>query len=148
MRAEPTHDAGFTLIEVLAALAIFAISILGLLGSINQATASTTEIEMRTLASIVAENRIAEFRSVCGAERSIQSNSQFLNLTDCIRNGEETGEQQVLDQTFEWRMLRQETPDDRIRELIVSVSQDDRTFVTRRTFYRDPRSSVREVNVE
>jgi len=51
---------GFTLIEVLVALAIAAIALAAVSRSAAVSTASATEIKLRSLAGYVAENRLGE----------------------------------------------------------------------------------------
>lgn len=55
--------AGFTLIEVLVALAIVSIALLAALRAAGQGTASVGELRARLLAGWVAENRLAEHRA-------------------------------------------------------------------------------------
>jgi general secretion pathway protein I len=54
---------GFTLIEVLVALAIVSIALLAALRAAGQSTADFTELRARLLASWVAENLLAEHRA-------------------------------------------------------------------------------------
>ncbi len=55
--------AGFTLIEVLVALAIVSIALLAALRAAGQATAGVGELRARLLAGWVAENLLAEHRA-------------------------------------------------------------------------------------
>lgn len=55
--------AGFTLIEVLIALAIVAIALLAALRAAGQSTANVGELRARLLAGWVAENLLAEHRA-------------------------------------------------------------------------------------
>jgi general secretion pathway protein I len=55
--------AGFTLIEVLVALAIVSIALLAALRAAGQSTANLSELRARLLAGWVAENRLAEHRA-------------------------------------------------------------------------------------
>ena len=147
MAAKPTSsEDGFTLVEVLAALAIFSVSILGLISSIGHATRTATEIELRTLAGIVAENRIAVFRSKCTNTVTARANDTgFPSIgagADCFREGITRAESTVLDQNFDYLLQRNETPDPRIKELVVSVSHEDQIILTRRTYFRTPRVTV------
>ncbi|MCF7222620.1 type II secretion system minor pseudopilin GspI [Lysobacter sp. TLK-CK17T] len=56
------RSAGFSLIEVLVALAIFGLAVLGLLNLAGESTRSAVVIEERVLAGVVAENRAIEAR--------------------------------------------------------------------------------------
>ncbi len=51
---------GFTLIEVMVALAIFAAAAAGLIGSITNATFAEDQLRVRTVAFWVAQNRMTE----------------------------------------------------------------------------------------
>jgi general secretion pathway protein I len=52
--------AGFSLLEMLVALAIFGLAVLGLLNLAGESTRSAVVIEERVLANVVAENRAIE----------------------------------------------------------------------------------------
>ncbi|MBC6412844.1 MAG: type II secretion system minor pseudopilin GspI, partial [Hyphomonadaceae bacterium] len=56
MTKSPKKDRGFTLIEVLAALIVFSIAILGLSQAGSQSVRSVGVLENRMLAGIVADN--------------------------------------------------------------------------------------------
>jgi len=131
---------GFTLIEVLAALAIFSVSILGLISSIGHATRTATDIELRTLAGIVAENRIAVFRSECGG--TVGTVNDAIQRGRCAQSTERRGEENILNQIFSYTITAADTPDERIRELIVAVSAGDQKILSRRSYYRTPRISA------
>ncbi|MCC2977848.1 type II secretion system minor pseudopilin GspI [Sphingomonas sp. PL-96] len=53
-------EEGFSLIEALVALAVLAIATVGLIGAVEQHIDSTRAIERRTVAMLIAENRLAE----------------------------------------------------------------------------------------
>ena len=63
MSARPASDAGFTLMEVLAALLIFSVSTLGLVASVNSSVRLGTEVELKTYGGIVAENAVATLQA-------------------------------------------------------------------------------------
>ena len=54
---------GFTLVEVLVALAIVSIALMAALRAAGQGTQAAGELRLRLLASWVAENRLAEHRA-------------------------------------------------------------------------------------
>lgn len=60
--SECSRDSGFTLIEVMVALAIAAIALAAVTASISQMIDAATTIQQRTYASWIGQNRIAERR--------------------------------------------------------------------------------------
>lgn len=58
--ARPPGDTGFTLIEVLVALAILAVAAAGLIGAAERHVDTIRALERRTAALWVAENHVAE----------------------------------------------------------------------------------------
>lgn len=63
MRAHPRRsDSGFTLIEIMVALAIAAISVAAIIDAMGKNAVVSSELELRILASWVASNEIAEIR--------------------------------------------------------------------------------------
>lgn len=53
---------GFTLLEVLIALTILAISSMAIIRQIGQSTSQLQQLELKTMATMIADNRIAEYR--------------------------------------------------------------------------------------
>lgn len=69
MAAHPRHsgpEAGFTLVEVLAALAIFSLAALALVRVSSENTNTARLVELRAFAAIAADNRLAETLSSQG----------------------------------------------------------------------------------
>ncbi|MBX2848836.1 MAG: type II secretion system minor pseudopilin GspI [Acidiferrobacterales bacterium] len=60
---------GFTLIEIIIAMAIVAIAVLSIAGAMNQHTKVASELEKRVVASWVAANVAAETRHLAKSER-------------------------------------------------------------------------------
>lgn len=58
----PDRERGFTLLEVMVALAIAALALGAVAAAISQMVESATAMEQRTYASWIAQNRIAELR--------------------------------------------------------------------------------------
>jgi general secretion pathway protein I len=54
---------GFTLVELLVALAIVAVALLAGLRAVGAMARTSAELELRMLAQVTAENRIAEMRA-------------------------------------------------------------------------------------
>ncbi len=63
------NEAGFTLVEALVALAILAVTAVGLLGAAELHIGRIGGLEDRALAQIAAENRLAEIELGLGTER-------------------------------------------------------------------------------
>jgi general secretion pathway protein I len=59
---QPCHDRGFTLIEVLAALVIVALGMLGAIEAVNQSARNGTYLRDKTIAHWIALNVITERR--------------------------------------------------------------------------------------
>lgn len=55
-------EAGFSLIEVLAALMVFSVGIIGLTHSGTQSTQSVGVLQDKMLASVVADNQLVQYR--------------------------------------------------------------------------------------
>jgi general secretion pathway protein I len=58
-----SRNKGFTLVEVLVALAIVSIALMAALRAAGQGTSAAGELRLRLFASWVAENRLAEHRA-------------------------------------------------------------------------------------
>ena len=122
-RARHDHEGGFTLVEVLASLVIFSVSILALTRGVTNGIRVTGDIETRTLASIVAENQLA----------LATSDPQFLTDATSTRTGEST----QLDREFVWTATREATASPSLFEVVVEVGSGDQLLITRRTYVGD-----------
>lgn len=76
-RIERRCRRGFTLVEVLVALAIISVALLAALRAAGQATQAVDELRMRLFAGWVAQNRLAEHRArgdwlALGISRGVQ----------------------------------------------------------------------------
>ena len=104
-------EQGFTLIEVLVAMAVFSIAALALVNVAGENSRSAFAIERRVVASVVAENRLVEA------------------LIDWPPVGETRGEDQAADRN--WRWVRRVTPTsdpEVVRvDVVVSTSDSPRT---------------------
>lgn len=101
--------AGFTLLEVLVALAIVAIALLAALRASGQSTANVGELRARLLAGWVAENILAEHRA----------------RGDWLPLGVERGVQREGGTEFVWRREVIPTPNPAFRRVDVFVSAAD-----------------------
>jgi general secretion pathway protein I len=83
-----TFDHGFTLIEVLVALAILAVALGASVRAASIATDGAIEVKERILATWVAQNRIAEYS--VGAVPAVGSNRQTVEQGGMKFNFQET----------------------------------------------------------
>ena len=102
---------GFTLIEVLIALAILAIALAATMRATGMATTTAETIKIKTYATWVAENRIAEIT----AQRIFPS------------AGTQTGEATMAGMAFQWTQTANETPNKDFRKVEVAVTLPNET---------------------
>lgn len=111
--------AGFTLVEVLVALAIIAIALMAAIRASGQATSAAEELRLRLLAGWVAENRLAEHRA----------------RGDWLAIGIARGMQSQAGVAFAWREEVIATPNPAFRRLdvFVSASSEESRLLARLT---------------
>lgn len=100
------RQAGFTLIEVLVALAIVVISFLAMYGSAQQVVATTTLLQDKTFATWVAHDQITTLRIAGGFPDSERQN----------------GEIELAGLEWRYSILIKETGSPAIRQIIVEVA--------------------------
>jgi len=118
---------GFTLLEVLVALAIVSIALLAALRAAGQGTSAAGELRLRLLAGWVAENRLAERRA----------------RKDWLALGIGRGTQSQGGVEFAWREEVIATPDTAFRRVDVFVSvppEESRTLARLTGFVVQPPS--------
>lgn len=113
-------DAGFSLVELLVALTIFSLAALALLESQGRSLNTASELELRTLAGFVADNRVAEF---LGSRMPPQA-------------GRSNGTMSQLGAEFEWRENRVLIREADMVSLTVTVSLPDGGEYARLTAFR------------
>lgn len=100
------HSTGFTLIEVMVALVIVALSLTAVTASISQMVDAAKTMRERTYASWIAQNRITELR-----------------LADSTPNvGATSGEVEYANADWSWRAVVSETGVEELYRIDVSVS--------------------------
>lgn len=115
-------DAGFTLVEVLAALLVFSIGIIGLTQAGTQSAKAVSAIDNKTLASIVADNQL------------------ILARREPLRLGSESGTETALSRQFEYSLetSRTETPAFYRMTIKVSMSGQNQVMIERTAFRGEP----------
>jgi general secretion pathway protein I len=96
---------GFTLLEVLVALAILAVSMAAVSRAAGSGIAHVEAMRVRTLADWVAQNRLA-----LHAARG-----------DWLPAGTQNGEETQAGQRFSWREEISDTPNPTMRRIVVNV---------------------------
>ncbi|MCF1427446.1 MAG: type II secretion system minor pseudopilin GspI [Shewanella sp.] len=99
-----------TLLEVMVAMAVFAIAAVAITKSLTEMMANMPELEKRTLAQWVADNQMVDARL----------SKSFPAL------GKKEGKEVLADQQWYWRKEVVKTTDDNFRMIRISVSDDDR----------------------
>ncbi len=99
---------GFTLVEVLVALAIVGLALPALLFFVNGVTEDTAYLRDKAIAQWIASDRMAE----------AQVNRR---LTGAVLRGENSGETEMADSRWRWRITSTESPVPGLRQLKVEV---------------------------
>lgn len=99
------NNRGFTLIEVLIALAILAIALTAAVRAASVATDSANETKLRTLATWIAQNRIA----------LVSTSAVFPPV------GESNGRETMANIEFAWKQKISNTPNSAFRKIEVQV---------------------------
>lgn len=100
-----TGQHGFSLIEVLAALAVFSIAVMAYLHLQTENVRTVARLEERAYARIVAGNRLAE----------------LLAQAEPLRTGITTGESMLADADWSWETKIARTQERSMLRIIVSV---------------------------
>ena len=99
---------GFTLVEVLVALAIIAIALMSALRAAGQGTNNVAELRSRLLAGWIAENRLAEHRA----------------RADWLPLGMQRGKDREGGLEFVWREEVVATPNPAFRRITIDIFAD------------------------
>lgn len=105
----PRADSGFTLLELLVALAIFSLAVVALLNLTGENTRAAVLVEERVLAGVVAENRAVE----------------ILAAPVPPEEGRASGEARVGDRLWRWTTVVAATPDPDVLRVDVVVRPAD-----------------------
>ena len=114
--------AGFTLVEVMVALAIVAIALPALLFTLYQQVDTTGYLRDKSMAQLVAVNKMTEFRLVSLARRELST-------------GRETGSATMADREWFWAVESTPTEVPQFFRVMVSVGGDEQSAVPERALY-------------
>ncbi len=103
---------GFTLVEVMVALAIVAIALPALLMSLYQQIDDTAYLRDKTLAYMVAENKLAEIRLVIGSTRNLSA-------------GKDSGLASMADRDWYWWVETKATEVEKFFRVDITVSLEE-----------------------
>lgn len=106
MRSSSAASRGFTLIEVLVAVAVLAIALAAVIKIGSESGGNLIYLRDKTLAHWVAENRLAEMRAM-----------------EEWPSGEGSGSSQFAGREWFWKTQVKEFPDPNIRHVIIRVSE-------------------------
>jgi general secretion pathway protein I len=99
-------DAGFSLLEVVVAIAVFSLGALATLNVLGESGRNATADEARLIAGIVAENRIAEAIAASAPPQ-----------------GAGKGIEHAMSRDWEWELVASPTTEPRIMRIDVKVRQ-------------------------
>lgn len=109
MNLSRRHHAGFTLVEILVAMAVLAIAVAAVVAAVSSNVGNAAYIQDRTLAHWVAMNKIAELQ-VAG---------------DWPGVGTQSGESLMAARQWSWEVKVSSTEDPNVRRLDVAVFADE-----------------------
>lgn len=115
-----SDNAGFSLVELLVAVAVFSIAALTLLESQTGSLRASSHVQSTALATIVAENKTA----------------QFLGSVVSPTVGSETGNQSQFGMEFQWAVSRTLVPGAGIMRHTVTVRDADGNQLALLTAFR------------
>lgn len=96
MRVSPPALSGFTLVEVMVALAIVALSVPALLFTLDQHIDGTAHLRDKSLASLVAANKLSEVRLLAASRQQ-------------LLQGSETGSVELAEREWFWWLESEQT---------------------------------------
>ncbi len=121
---DKSKEAGFTLVEVLAALLIFSFAIIGLTHSGTESVRAVSILEDKTYAGIVADNRIVQAR------------------LKPLKIGTSSGAERAAGRDYEWREVITKTESKGFYQILITVKSkgEDQILISRTAFRADEAS--------
>lgn len=108
MRVSPPALSGFTLVEVMVALAIVALAVPALLFTLDQHIDGTAHLRDKSLASLVAANKLSEVRLLAASRQQ-------------LLQGSETGSVELAEREWFWWLESEQTEVPRFYRVEVRV---------------------------
>lgn len=102
------RNSGFTLLEVMVALAVLAIALAAVINKTIETGVNVSHLRDRTLAHWVAENRLAEMQAM-----------------DEWREGKQTGRTELAGRNWYWEVEALATPARRLRRVVIRVADNE-----------------------
>lgn len=112
--SDPASSAGFTIVETLVALFVFALAGVALISMQSQSASALSRVETRALANIIAENNLIDAM----AKRS------------ALELGTRTGEIELAGRTWDWTLEIARTDDPTTLRLKSAVANPDSNEVS------------------
>jgi len=113
----PVSQGGFTLVEMLVALAVFGLAALTLLNLSGESTRSAARVETRALGGIVAENLAVESA-----------------IATSLPDGESSGRVRLAGRDWRWSRVATATADPDLQRIDIHVSSDEGRAADRTLF--------------
>ena len=107
-----SHADGFTLVEVMVALAIVAIALPALMFSLHQQVDGTAYLRDKSLARMVATNKLNETRLLARARQQLEK-------------GSDTGSYELAGREWQWQQVTTETAVPNFYQIEIEVSAPD-----------------------
>ena len=112
----PMALSGFTLLEVMVALAVVAIALAALVSGAAFTLRTQSQLTTQTLASWVASNQLARFAS--------------------IRNAARQGQEQLAGQSWAWEITTSTTSEPRLQKAMITVFEPSTSTTSATPVYR------------
>ncbi|SRR5579883_348593 len=110
LKNRPRNDGGFTLIEVLIALAILSIALISIMRSTSQNIRDNTYLQNKTIAAWVGTQAMNEIRA---------------GVISTASDNEIKKETEMLGRKWSWQATVTTTPNPRIKKIVVDVFSSD-----------------------